>query len=105
MAHPIRLSSPATTIRWWFVACLMVACTFAGQARQSWSTWTRQGGDAGMTKYGVTDLPASAPALAYKKRFYSAWAGYSGNYFYGNNLVIQNSQAVLFSNDVNDGTL
>src|SRR5262249_13549571 len=62
--------------------------------------WTRQGADAGMTKYAPDTIAAQALSLRYKKRFYTNWVNdYTGNYFYANNLVIKDGQAILFCDD------
>lgn len=63
------------------------------------AVWSRQGADAGMTKYTASDLPASAPTLAYKKHFPSYWDAAHGNYFYANNVVLQNGMAVAFAGE------
>lgn len=67
--------------------------------------WSRQGSDAGMTKYSASDLPASAPTLAYRKNFLSFWDAIHGDFFYANNVVVQSGTAVIFGNEVYDSTL
>jgi PQQ-like domain len=92
---------------------LLISWTIVGQARQMSApapatgtvSWSRQGADAGMTKYSSSDLPARVPTLAYRKRFFDAWAATTGNYFYGQNVVIRSGRAVVFASDVRDGTL
>jgi Bacterial Ig domain len=95
------------TVRSWLVASLLLTLTIVSHARQvpSATAWTRQGADSGMTKYSSSDLPSVAPTLAYIKRFYGTWAGYTGNYFYANNVIVNAGAAVLFSNDASEGTL
>ena len=63
--------------------------------------WIQQGADPGMTKYSPDNIPAdSLLGLSYTKRFLGMWAGYTGDYHYGNNIVIRDGQAMVFSSDV-----
>src|SRR6516162_11131653 len=84
----------------WRLVTLGLLVGGAGEAWAQSHDWTRPGADAGMTKYSPDTIGAQALSLLYKKRFYTNWVSdYTGNYFYGNNLVIKKGQAILFCDD------
>jgi hypothetical protein len=61
--------------------------------------WTRQGSDAGQTKYSGDALPTHVKQK-YRKRFFTDWAGYTGNYFYATCVLVKGGQAFVMADDV-----
>ena len=77
----------------------IVVCLVATSSAQG-SDWPMQGADAGMTKYSPGNVSADSPLeLSYRKRFYTDWRTYTGNYYYGSSVVVRNRQAVVGCND------
>ncbi len=62
--------------------------------------WSRQGADAGMSKYTADNLAVDAPLhLRYSKRFYGKWTDNKPNFFYGSSIVTRDGKAAMIADD------
>jgi hypothetical protein len=73
------------------------------QSRPAGGSWTRAGGDSGMTKYSPDNIGAGPLRLDYQKRFYSKWSNdTSPAYNFSAGVLIKDGQAFVMSNDAPD---
>lgn len=73
----------------------------AAQSRPAGGSWTRTGGDSGMTKYSPDNIKAQPLVLDYQKRFYSKWSkDTSPAYNFSAGVLIRDGLAFVMSNDV-----
>lgn len=63
-------------------------------------SWSRQGADAGMTKYAPENVQHGQSLQPhYTKRFYGEFGNYTGNYHFASSVVVRDGEAFVLSND------
>ncbi len=82
-----------------FMAPLLALCMcFVSSAGAD--NWSRQGADAGNTRYSADNISASSQlAQSYVKRFYGHYTTYGSTYMYATGVVIRDGQAFIMTND------